>query len=170
MHVTIEGTGILSCQRGISLIESVDSAGFLMNVSLDGNANSNLFSSNTEFDVYLEGCNDDIDAESNQWVTTDSSQIEARIWHKNDDPALGLVAFSSFKDHGPELRVDGIFKDTYSVFVTHVGLPNQTANLFMALGTGSLPTPFGELQLDPLTFKYLISLPTGPIGLSSVAG
>ncbi len=54
----------------------------------------NLIYDNDSSELYLEYCNDDIDATYNYWGTSTFPQIEQEIFHQSDVPSLGLVNFS----------------------------------------------------------------------------
>ena len=54
----------------------------------------NLIYDNDSLALYLENCNNNIDARYNYWGKSLVSQIEQDIYHKVDDPTLGLVDFS----------------------------------------------------------------------------
>ncbi|MEW6744551.1 MAG: right-handed parallel beta-helix repeat-containing protein [Planctomycetota bacterium] len=164
------GNVLLGCRYGVHLFETIVSEAYRMNVDLDGVPAANVLATNSIFDIYLEGCNDDIPATGNQFVTTDSAVIEGRIWHKNDDTRLGLVSFSGFLPHGPELHLNGFFEKSYTVSVIHIGLPQQIFVLFLAFGPGIIPSPWGDLLLDPLTLRVLFSGSTGALGISRVWG
>ncbi|MEW6743494.1 MAG: right-handed parallel beta-helix repeat-containing protein [Planctomycetota bacterium] len=169
VHALLRGNAFTGSAYGMRLYETDSSNAYLMDVDAAGASSPNIFANNIEFDVYLEDCNDDIDATGNQWVTENSAEIETRIWHKNDDPALGLVTYSSFQDYGPELHMSGWLELNYMVAVTHIGLPNELVVMFYSTGTGYLPTPFGDLLLDLSFFKRALSYTTGPTGLTTLS-
>jgi len=54
----------------------------------------NLIYDNDSSELYLEYCNDDIDATYNYWGASTILQIEQEIFHQPDVPSLGLVSFS----------------------------------------------------------------------------
>ncbi len=54
----------------------------------------NLIYDNDSLTIYLENCNNNIDAKYNYWGKSLVSQIEEDIYHKVDDSSLGLVDFS----------------------------------------------------------------------------
>jgi hypothetical protein len=57
-------------------------------------ADYNLIYDNDSSALYLENCNDSIDATYNYWGKSLVPQIEQVIYHQVDNPALGLVDFS----------------------------------------------------------------------------
>lgn len=80
---------------GILLNEPVADTTKDVLVIIGGDSSSyNLICDNDSFALYLEHCNDDINATYNYWGKSLVSQIEQEIYHQVDDPSLGLVDFS----------------------------------------------------------------------------
>ncbi len=165
VHAALEGNVLVGNQYGVHLDETASSLPFLLDADFDGTSDPNLFADNSSFDIFLDGCNDNIVATSNQFLTTNSALIEGRVFHKNDDISLGLVFFSGFLAPTPALRVDGFLDKGYTFAVTHVGPPDELAVFFVSPFTGSLSTPFGTFLLGSPFFQVL-STPTGALGLA----
>jgi hypothetical protein len=46
------------------------------------------------FNLFLQSCNDNVNARRQQLEPDHAGAIEQTIWHQVDDPSLGLVDFS----------------------------------------------------------------------------
>jgi hypothetical protein len=91
----INTSTILNNWIGIVLNEPISNTTKSVLVSFGtGSGLQNLICDNDSFNLYLEDCNDNINATYNYWGKSLISQIEEDIYHKVDDPSLGLVDFS----------------------------------------------------------------------------
>ncbi|MEQ8763456.1 MAG: right-handed parallel beta-helix repeat-containing protein [Planctomycetota bacterium] len=165
VHAALSGNVFVGSQYGVQCDETASSQAFTLDADFDGSTSPNLFADNSSFAFFLDGCDDDVVATNNQFLTTDSAAIEARVFHKNDDSALGLVFFSGFLAPDPALRIDGFLDEDFTFVVTHVGAPSELAVFFVSGFTGSAPTPFGELLLGAPLIQ-IFTAPTGPLGLA----
>lgn len=67
----------------------------ILSCTLSGDAASyNTFSGSLSYNLYLELCDDDVDARHNAWGAVTPALIEQTIHHEVDVPGLGLVDFS----------------------------------------------------------------------------
>jgi len=81
---------------GLVLYESAADPSPILSATLSSDAGSyNVFSSSVSYNLYLEVCDDDVDATYNAWGAVTPALIELTIHHQVDDPALGLVDFSN---------------------------------------------------------------------------
>lgn len=80
---------------GIVLAESPMAMATSLNVTISGSlGNHNTFMGNTDFNLVLDTCNDNVNARNNVWGAVVAAQIELGIYHQLDDIFLGLVDFS----------------------------------------------------------------------------
>ncbi len=71
----------------------------VLSCTLSSDANEyNTFYGSGSFNVFLQDCNDNVDATHNFWGAVNSALIEATLWHQVDDPLLGLVDYSDTVD------------------------------------------------------------------------
>jgi hypothetical protein len=139
---TFEGNVASENQYGVVLQESEASKSFLMNVSLNGANGKNWIQGNDVQDIYLDLCDDDIDAANNYLGAVVPSIIEDQIHHQIDDPELGLVNFSalqaSFTYCEPKLSSAGC-------------LPTMSSSGFCS---ATSPLPFDVMAEDVLSKQF----------------
>ncbi|MFO0980418.1 MAG: NosD domain-containing protein [Planctomycetota bacterium] len=96
VHLLAGGNTFSNYDFGVVLNEPAGGPTSLMDVTLSGEASRyNQFADNASFNLYLQGCNDNINATFNNWGVISPEVIEQTIWHRVDDPALGVVDFSN---------------------------------------------------------------------------
>ena len=93
---TLTDNVLSNTDLGVVLYESdLDNSPVLDCTISAGATDYNTFTGSGTFNVYLQDCNDDVDATHNFWGAVSPALIEDTLWHQVDDPALGLIDFSS---------------------------------------------------------------------------
>ncbi|MFH0947253.1 MAG: right-handed parallel beta-helix repeat-containing protein [Planctomycetota bacterium] len=96
LNLTLTNNDIMYSEYGIVLSEDVGNNSYALNCTISGGATLyNRFIGNLSFNLYLQDCNDDVDATYNVWGAVTPSVIEAAIWHQFDDLSLGLVTYTN---------------------------------------------------------------------------
>ncbi len=172
----LRGNIVTDNDWGIVLEETASSNGYLMDVDLNGTTNPNWFQGNHGADLYMLGCNDDVDARGNYYGSTDPAVIETQVFHQVDDPTLGLFDFAapepSFvyctgKENSvgcvPSISSSGICSLSLpSTFdLTVVDAVSEQPGLFFYGESGSVDLPFqggtlcvkGPLSRTPVLFS-----------------
>ena len=96
--VTLTATNnVLSNNRvGVKLAEKPGNNGWVLDCTLSSDAGSyNSFWGNINYNVFLDHCQDPVDATHNMWGAVNTSLIENTLWHQLDDPSLGLINYSN---------------------------------------------------------------------------
>jgi hypothetical protein len=92
---------------GIVLNEPSGDRSKTLSVLIGGaSADRNFIYNNTNYELLLEYCNDNQTATYNYWGKSTYAQIEEVIYHKVDQPDLGLVTFGNAILHG-DVNLDG---------------------------------------------------------------
>lgn len=175
-----EGNIATDCQYGVVLEETATSKSFLMDVDLNGTNAPNWFQGNAVQDIQLIVCDDDIDARENYLGSTDPVEIENQITHQVDDPALGLVDFSSLQPSFvyctaklasagcmPTIASSGICSATspspFDLSASDV-LSEQFGLLFYGLGRNEIPFFGGTLCVKGPLYRTQVQISggTGP--------
>lgn len=92
----VQDTELAGLDYGVVCDETVGQQGFAVLLQFGGDpAHYNLLHDNVSFNLYLQNADDPIAATHNFWGVATAPMIEPTIWHQPDDPALGLVDFSS---------------------------------------------------------------------------
>ncbi len=97
---SLAGNLIRKFERGI-VVHEPDTKAALASIQLLINGFNSVDDINTiaeykTFALELENADDDVAAQYNNWGATSAAQVEAAIWHKNDDSNLGQVSFDPF--------------------------------------------------------------------------
>jgi len=111
--VTISDSIIMNNAIGIKVIGA-------NNITLENNSIVN----NTNYNIENLSTND-ITATNNYWGTTDTSQIEAKIYHYNDDINYGVVNYTSYKN-APPRPIPAIEKHQLTINKNGTGTGNVT--------------------------------------------
>lgn len=93
----------------------------------------NLIYDNDSLALYLEYCNDSINATYNYWGKSLIPQIEEDIYHQVDDPTLGLVDFSHPYLLG-DVNTDGVIELGDVVFLISYLYKSGSAPYLLILG------------------------------------
>jgi hypothetical protein len=92
---------------GMVLNEAHGNNAALLSVLIGGaSADRNFIYNNINYELLLEYCNDNQTATYNYWGKSSYAQIEEEIYHKVDQPDLGLVTFNPGILHG-DVNLDG---------------------------------------------------------------
>ncbi len=113
--VTISNSIIMNNAIGIKVTGNYDKTITLENNSIVNNTNYNIENLSTN----------DIAATNNYWGTTDTSQIEAKIYHYNDDINYGVVNYTSYKN-APPRSIPAIEKHQLTINKNGTGTGNVT--------------------------------------------
>ena len=96
LNLAVTSNDIMYAEYGIVLSEDVGNNSYALNCTISGAAPLyNRFIGNLLFNLYLQDCNDNVDATHNVWGAVTPSVIEAAIWHQFDDLSLGLVTYTN---------------------------------------------------------------------------
>ena len=155
LNAVCRGNVISGPAYGIVLDETLSSVTYVMNADFDGSTNPNWITGAGTQEIYLEVCNDDIDASDNYFGSTDAVEMEARITHQVDDPALGLVDFSGLLAPGPDIRWRGAAVAQHEIAIVTTGEPGEATLLLWGLTQANINTQYGTLLIYPfviLTF------------------
>ena len=96
LTATLSNNGVRNTEYGVVLFESPVDNSPALNCTISGaSADFNTFAGNLAFNVYLQDCQDAVDATYNFWGVANPARIEQTIWHQVDDPLLGLVDFTN---------------------------------------------------------------------------
>ncbi len=103
-------------------------------VTLGGSSSAyNLIYDSDSSELYLEYCNNDINATYNYWGKSTLDQIEEEIFHQVDNPSLGLVDFSSPYLLG-DVTLDGVIDLADVVFLINYIYRDGPAPYILILG------------------------------------
>ncbi len=113
----------------------------------DNPAGSNLFANNREYNIYLENCDDDINATSNSWGTTDVTEMGDMIYDYHDSPELGRVD-STYATHDLFLTSANLAANELGEFSVTCATPLSPVMLAVStLGAGPESSPYGDILL-----------------------
>jgi len=108
-------------------------------VTIGGNSSSyNLICDNDSSALHLDYCNDDINATYNYWGKPSLSQIEQEVYHRPDNPALGLVDFSQPYLLG-DANKDGVINSADVAYLV---------NYLFVYGPAPQPLDVGDVNCD----------------------
>jgi parallel beta-helix repeat protein len=130
----INTSSILNNWIGIVLNEpsSNTAKNVLVSFGTAGGLQNSIYD-NDSFNLYMEDCNDNINATFNYWGKSLISQIEDDIYHQVDVPTLGLVDFSHPYLLG-DVNIDGVIDVGDVVYLINYLFKNGTAPYMMLLG------------------------------------
>ncbi len=131
-------------QPNIGNIENADTTDDGLNIIYDNVQGSDVF------DLY-NNCTNDIMAQNNDWQVYDSTLIEQHIFHKVDNPSLGLVNFIPFFEPIPvsvKYNIEQV-PDSYFLLQNYPNPFNPVTNIQYSVG--SLPN--GEAGRQFVTLK-----------------
>jgi hypothetical protein len=123
----------------------------------------NLIYDNDSLALYMENCNDSIDAQYNYWGRSLVSQIEQDIYHKVDNPSLGLVDFSHPYLLG-DVTVDGVIDVGDVVYLINYLYKNGTAPYMLIQGD---VTRDGSVEVGDVVFLINYLFRNGPPPINS---
>lgn len=163
LHAIFRGNTFADGMHGLRVDEETDPSWLVdLNFHSPGDP-ANHFVGHSLFHVYLDGCDDDMPMEGNYWATRDLTTLEDLVWHKHDDPSLGLVDFLLPQAPAPDLRIlQSPLGEELLVVVT--GEPGDPFALVAALGPGTTGTPYGDLDLDRHTARKVLEDLVPPSG------
>lgn len=96
LTLTLTDNLLAGADQAVVLHEAAASNAPVLDCTLSSDPGAyNTFTANLSFNVFLQDCNDDIDATHNFWGAVSPALIELALWHQPDDAALGLIDFSS---------------------------------------------------------------------------
>ncbi len=165
---TLEGNRIIHNWIGIVLNEPDTNITKNVLVTIGGvSSYNNLIYDNDSLALYLENCNDNINATYNYWGKSLVPQIEPVIYHQVDDPALGLVDFSNPYLLG-DVNVDGVIEVGDVVYLINYLYKNGTAPFILILGD---VTRDGSVDVSDVVFliNYLFKNGDAPIDAVKIA-
>ena len=94
--VTISNSHFIGVRDGIWLSDPDPNDSVHVLATISGAMDRvNLFEAPINFDVFLSGVTNDINAQYNDWSYCDPAQIESVMYHHPDDPTLGTVDYSN---------------------------------------------------------------------------
>ena len=144
---------------GMVLNEAHGNNAALLSVLIGGvSADRNFIYNNTNYELLLEYCNDNQTATYNYWGKSSYAQIEEEIYHKVDQPDLGLVTFNPGILHG-DVNLDGQVSVADVVYLVNY--------LFKG---GPAPKIIASESVEPSIGKIVIDKPklSNPVNLHSV--
>lgn len=132
-----------------------------------GSGLQNLIYDNDSFALYMDDCNDPINATYNYWGKSLVSQIEEDIYHQVDDPSLGLVDFSHPYLLG-DVNTDGVIDVGDVVYLINYLYKNGSAPFMLILGD---VTRDGHVDVGDVVYliNYLFKNGEPPIDAVKIA-
>jgi len=149
IHAVFRDNSFANYNYGVELDETGGNT-FLLDLDFNGSGGEqNRICGNNIFAVILSNCDDSVLMPQTYWGTTDLNQVENRIFHHNDNLALGLVDFSLPLAPTPDLRADSIYLTTgRKVQFLITGNPGDPFWIAGGDTPGVWNTPFGALGLS----------------------
>ncbi|MFO0983432.1 MAG: hypothetical protein U1E76_17150 [Planctomycetota bacterium] len=171
LHAKLRQNTIKKTGNAVVIEEAIPSIAVSDVLVSGADADRNDFYSTISQMLKLVGTNDNINAKSNYWGTTDLSAIELLVTHKVDNPALGYVDFSGQLDGEPLVVLRGSNRIGEQVMIDLYGLFGENYILLLSVGGGNVPLPpFGTLLLSPALKRRWTSGSMPPSGLVTLTG
>jgi hypothetical protein len=164
---TVTNNQFLGMEIGIILDETVGLQSNVIDLTIGGAPDEgNSFFGSSAHNLFLDHCDDPINATYNNWGVPKGGDIEATIFHHFDDANLGLVDFSS-SVFELLLEASGIVANQMGAFTLTGATPLSTVMLVVSTtGPGPESSPYGDLYISSPHF-FLPNMTSSSSGVAS---